>query len=125
MISSGLNDLMAAEHRAVVREGGCIYFRQGPRQVRLAQREIYYVESARDDLIVRLRYERYTIHCTMKHFVECLSAKDFVQVHRSFLVRLDRIASISAAGLTMDNMAQKIPIGELYHDGLMRRLVRF
>lgn len=50
---------------------------------------------------------------TLQKLLEALPDKDFVQVHRSFVVRRDRIFEQRRASLSLDN-GIKVPIGRSY-----------
>ncbi|KUO54248.1 MAG: hypothetical protein APF78_01590 [Sphingomonadales bacterium BRH_c3] len=50
---------------------------------------------------------------TLRKLLETLPEKDFVQVHRSFVVRRDRIFEQRRASVTLDN-GMEVPIGRSY-----------
>ena len=47
---------------------------------------------------------------------------DFIRVHRSFIVRLDKIVAIEQPNLILENDKKVIPIGGSYKDDLAKRL---
>jgi DNA-binding LytR/AlgR family response regulator len=59
------------------------------------------------------------IHSTLKTLEEKLPDA-FARVHRSFIVRIDRIKDIEDTTLVIDGKV--VPIGASYRDDLMRRL---
>jgi DNA-binding LytR/AlgR family response regulator len=51
-----------------------------------------------------------------------MGTADFIRVHRSFIVRLDKISSIEFPNLTLDNDKKIVPIGGSYRDDLNTRI---
>ena len=47
---------------------------------------------------------------------------DFIRVHRSFIIRIDKIATIDLPNLILENEKKVIPIGGSYKDDLVNRL---
>ena len=72
--------------------------------------------------MVRVLSRRYTIHSTMKDIETKLGTDQFIRVHRSFIVRLDKIASIDFPNLQLENDRKLIPIGGSYRDELTNRI---
>jgi two-component system response regulator LytT len=76
-------------------------------------------ETQHDFIFVK---SRYTIHSTMKDIETKLGNEQFIRVHRSFIVRLDKIASIDFPNLQLENDRKLIPIGGSYRDDLTNRI---
>ena len=64
--------------------------------------------------------QKYTILSTMKDIISKLSSEDFVRVHRSFIVRIDKIESIEDNYIVINN--KQINIGKAYKDDLTQKL---
>ena len=58
----------------------------------------------------------------MKDIEAKLPDAEFVRVHRSFIVRLDKITAIEGPNLILENDKKVIPIGGSYKDELGKRL---
>lgn len=99
-----------------------IFVKSNSRLVKLKTSDIYYVEALKDYVVINALTTRYTIHSTMKDIEKKLPAEDFVRVHRSFIVRLDKIAAIEQPNLILENDKKVIPIGGSYKDDLGQRL---
>ncbi|MFN2396888.1 MAG: response regulator, partial [Bacteroidales bacterium] len=56
--------------------------------------DIFYVEALKDYVVINTSDNSYTTHTTMKEMVRILPQKDFVRIHRSFIVNLNKIFSI-------------------------------
>ena len=62
--------------------------------------DILYVEGMKDYVMVFLASQKQPLvtHVTMKGMEEMLPAAQFMRIHRSFIVALDKVASVSATG---------------------------
>ena len=59
---------------------------------------------------------------SMKDIEKKLPASDFIRVHRSFIVRMDKIVAIEQPNLILEDDKKLIPIGGSYKDALTKRL---
>jgi DNA-binding LytR/AlgR family response regulator len=99
-----------------------IFVKSKSRQVKLNTSEIYFVEALKDYVVINLLGSRYTIHSTMKDIERKLNGGDFIRVHRSFIVRLDKIAAIEQSNLFLENEKKSVPIGGSYKIDLQKKL---
>ncbi len=99
-----------------------IFVKSNSRLVKLKTSDIYFVEALKDYVVINVLNTRYTIHSTMKDIEKKLPADDFIRVHRSFIVRLDKIAAIEQPNLILENDKKVIPIGGSYKDDLSKRI---
>jgi len=99
-----------------------IFVKSNSRLVRLKTADVYFVEALKDYVIINTLNSRYTIHSTMKDIEKKLSPDEFIRVHRSFIVRMDKIAAIEQPNLILENDKKVIPIGGSFKDELQRRI---
>lgn len=99
-----------------------IFVKSKSRLVKIRTADIYYVEALKDYVVINTLESRYTIHSTMKDIVSKLSGDQFIRVHRSFIVRVDKIAAIEYPNLYLEKDKKILPIGGSYRDELMNRL---
>jgi DNA-binding LytR/AlgR family response regulator len=99
-----------------------IFVKSNSKLVKLKTEDIYYIEALKDYVVIHTTDTRYTIHSTMKEIESKMGSADFIRVHRSFIVRLDKIASIEFPNLTLENDKKVIPIGGSYRDDLNSRI---
>ena len=99
-----------------------IFVKSNSRLVKLKTQDIYFVEALKDYVVINALNTRYTIHSTMKDIEKKLPAEDFLRVHRSFIVRLDKIAAIEQPNLVLENDKKVIPIGGSYKEELSNRI---
>jgi DNA-binding LytR/AlgR family response regulator len=83
-------------------------------------KEINWIEALADYVNIYTIHGRYTILSTMKMIEQKLPHRDFARVHRSYIVRLDKIKEIEDNAINInDNI---IPISRSYKENLMERL---
>lgn len=99
-----------------------IFVRSDYRLNKIRFEEIYYIEALKDYVIINTADNNYTTHTTMKDILAILPPKDFVRIHRSFIVRLDKIFSIKYPDLVIEDKKKVLPIGGLYKKELYARL---
>jgi DNA-binding LytR/AlgR family response regulator len=99
-----------------------IFVKQNSRLVKVKTSDIFYVEALKDYVVINTANARYTIHSTMKDIERKLPATDFIRVHRSFIVRIDKIIAIEQPNLILEDDKKQIPIGGSYKDALTNRL---
>lgn len=99
-----------------------IFVKSKSRLVKIKTNEIYYVEALKDYVVINTLDRRYTIHSTMKDIVTKLSIDQFIRVHRSFIVRIDKIAAIEYPNLHLEKDKKTVPIGGSFKDQLMNKL---
>jgi two-component system response regulator LytT len=99
-----------------------IFVKSNSRLVKVKMSEIFFVEALKDYVVINTLNARFTIHSTMKDIEKKLPTEEFTRVHRSFIVRLDKIAAIEQPNLILENDKKVIPIGGSYKDELNLRL---
>lgn len=107
------------------KEGGgrdIMFVKSNSRLVKLKTSDIYFIEALKDYVVINTLNTRYTVHSTMKDIESKLPEVDFIRVHRSFIVRLDKIVAIEQPNLILENDKKVIPIGGSYKDDLAKRL---
>ncbi|HHZ65807.1 MAG TPA: response regulator transcription factor [Flavobacteriales bacterium] len=101
---------------------GSIFVKSKYQLVKVKTQEIYFIEALKDYVRINTIDHRYIIHSTMKSIKEKLPAADFARVHRSFIVRLDKISAIEFPNIIIEHDMKHIPIGSSYKNELMNKL---
>ncbi len=99
-----------------------LFVKSNSRLVKLRTSDIYFIEALKDYVVINTLNTRYTIHSTMKDIEAKLPESEFMRVHRSFIVRIDKIVAIEQPNLILENDKKIIPIGGSYKDDLAKRL---
>ena len=101
---------------------GFIFVKSNSKLVKLKNNEIYYIEALKDYVVIHTKETRYTIHSTMKDIDAKMGNEEFIRVHRSYIIRLDKLATIEYPNLTLENIDKVIPIGGSYRDDLNKKI---
>ena len=99
-----------------------LFVKANSRLVKLYLKDIFYVEALKDYVVINTQYARYTVHSTMKDIEKKLGMIDFIRVHRSFIVRIEKIQSIENQSVVLENEKKTIPVGGSYRDELLTKL---
>jgi DNA-binding LytR/AlgR family response regulator len=90
------------------------------RYAKIKMEDIYLVEALSDYIHFHTKKKRYIIHGTLYSTLKKLPKTDFMQAHRSYIVRLENISLIENNMLLIEN--RRIPLGKKYKRELMARL---
>ncbi|WP_273565846.1 LytR/AlgR family response regulator transcription factor [Maribacter halichondriae] len=83
-------------------------------------KEIIYIESLKNYLAIHLRHKQIITYSTLKHLYEYLPTKDFIQIHRSYLVALQHIEKTDSLAVFVNNT--DLPIGETYKSAFFKAI---
>ena len=101
---------------------GVIFVKSNSRLVKVKTSAILFVEALKDYVVINIADAKYTIHSTMKDIEKKLPQKEFQRVHRSFIVRIDKILAIEQPNIVIEGGKKLIPIGGSYKDELIKRI---
>jgi DNA-binding LytR/AlgR family response regulator len=99
-----------------------LFVKANSRLVKVYLKDIFYVEALKDYVIINTQYARYTVHSTMKDIEKKLGLTEFIRVHRSYIVRIDKIQSIENQTVVLEGEKKVIPVGGSYRDELLSKL---
>lgn len=97
-----------------------LFIKTDSRLVQVFKDHILYIEALGNYVTVFTENGKYIVLSTMKDLESKLNAPDFARVHRSYIVRLDKIGSIEDNFINVGGKA--IPIGKNYKDELMKTI---
>lgn len=87
--------------------------------IKITIADILYIEGLDDYLKIHLMNQKAVVaRMTMKTMLEKLPAADFIRVHRSFIIPLNRIEQIRNKVITV--ASQEIPIGGSYEENVLK-----
>jgi two-component system, LytTR family, response regulator LytT len=89
--------------------------------VKVIMKDILYVEALKDYVTLHTISGKYIIRSTMKSIQEKLPSEYFVRVHRSFIVRIDKIISIDHTKVILE-YNKDVPVGGLYKEEFLKRI---
>jgi len=94
-----------------------IFLRINRKQVKIQLSEVVYVESVKDYVRIHMIDEMHMFKHSLSGFYELLDSR-FLQVHRSFIVNMDRVTAYTRNDLEIDK--KEIAIGEYYRNNVNR-----
>lgn len=87
---------------------------------RIELNDILYIEGLKDYISIYTKAERIITLQNMKKMEETLPYTQFIRVHKSYIIALDKIESIERSRITI--CGKLIPIGDTYRDEFFRKI---
>lgn len=84
--------------------------------------DIYYIEAKKDYVNIHTSDNVYMVHSTMRDIMRALPFNQFIRIHRSYIVNIDKIFSIKYPDLLVENKMKMLPVGGLYRKELFDKL---
>jgi len=103
-----------------VDEDKFIYIRANKKVNKVFLHEIKYAESIKDYITIHTTTGKITTKYTLTAFEEMLPGKDFLRIHRSYIVAIRHITGFTAN--TIDVSGIDLPIGRNYRSQVFREL---
>lgn len=86
--------------------------------IKISLKDVLYIRSMAEYVKICLHNEEVIItHDSLKHMEELLGNRNFIRVHKSYLVPLTSILSLGTQGITLVNKTE-IPVGNLYKEAV-------
>jgi DNA-binding LytR/AlgR family response regulator len=82
--------------------------------------EIWYVESLQNYVCIHTQKQQIITHSSLKNVIESLPEKDFIQIHKSFVIALKQIESTDSFSVFING--KKLPIGATFKDAFFNRI---
>ena len=89
-----------------------IFLKVDKKLVKIKFEDILYIESLKDYIKVFTTIENYLVHKPLTSITEELPESNFIRIHRSFTIAIDKVKSIE--GNLVEIGATRIPIGRKY-----------
>ena len=90
--------------------------------VRIAFREISYIEGLKDYVKIHLHQQPKPVitRMSMKSITDKLPVKQFMRVHKSYIISMDKISSVRKNRIYIEHFV--IPVSDSYRDEFFRRI---
>nr|ACN58858.1 two-component system response regulator protein [uncultured bacterium BLR12] len=105
-----------------IEQAGHIFIKSNNKFFKVNFSEIIYIEGMKDYLKIYTAEYRLVTHQTMSEMEKILPSKQFMRVHKSYIVALAYVRSVS--GNSIETQKGTIPIGNVYKDNMMNFVVR-
>ncbi len=89
-----------------------IFLKVDKKLVKILLKDILYIESLKDYIKVITSHGNYLVHKSLTGITEELPNSNFIRVHRSYTIAIDKIKSIEGNLVEIDS--KRIPIGRNY-----------
>lgn len=83
--------------------------------------EILVIESLKDYLKINTTSGKYIIHSTLSDFTNLLPDRDFIRIHRSYTVAIDKIDAVEGNSIEIEGL--RYVIGRSYIDEVKQRIL--
>jgi len=95
-----------------LKEAPHIFLKVDKKLVKIKLNDILYIESLKDYIKVITTVGNYLVHKSMSSISEELPSANFIRIHRSFTIAINKINSVE--GNTVEIANKRIPIGRNY-----------
>lgn len=102
--------------------GDYFFIKSGNKFFRVKYDEIIFIEAMKDYLKIHTAEYKLVTHQTMNEMEEILPSKKFMRVHRSYIIAIACIRSVS--GNSIDTSISTIPIGVNYKEKVMQMIIK-
>ncbi len=82
---------------------GSIFLNVGKRIQRISLKSIEYIKGYGDYMKVKCKERSHTVHITMKNLEKILPSSDFYRIHKSYIIRLDKIEGVTTSHVHIDD----------------------
>lgn len=89
---------------------------------KIAFDDLIYVEALTNYVILHTIHEKFITYLTIKGLMESLPANQFVQVHKSFIINIDKAKTIDGNVIHLGNAS--ITIGQSFRDEVMKKILK-
>ncbi len=84
--------------------------------------DVLYIEGLREYVTIHCKAEKIVTLESLRNLEDTLPPSLFMRVHKSYIVRIDKIKALYGAQLKIDGVEPYIPIGKSYKDVVQERL---
>ena len=109
-------------HGPTSSRGESIFVRSESRIARIRLDELLFVEAQKDYVVFHTAHQQFRVLNSMKRIERQLCKTHFFRIHRSYIVRLDKIHTIQSDEVQLDDYQIAVPIGPSFKTKLMKQL---
>jgi DNA-binding LytR/AlgR family response regulator len=99
-----------------------MFVKSNKKMVKLFFDDILYIESIRDYIKIKTDKIEVVSAQSISSFYDSLPKENFLRIHKSFIINIDRINSYSNACVEINN--KELPLGRLYKNEALKVLMR-
>lgn len=99
-----------------------VYFKVDKKMVKTRMTDVLYIESVKDYVKVRTSDKEIITQQKISYLEESLPREQFLRIHRSFIVNIEKIDAYSASDVEIGK--HSVPIGRNYKNDVMKALAK-
>lgn len=96
------------------------FIKAGSEYIKIYPQAVFMIEAMGDYIIVHSIHKKYKVHSTMRNIINNLPVNEYIRIHNSYIVRIDKITAIKTGTCTVNKKI--IPIGRSYHENLLNKI---
>lgn len=104
--------LLKLQHELEPDAGAALLIKTGNKRILIRRHSITHVQAMKDYVILYCDNDKYVIRSTMKEIEELLGSRDFIRVHKSFVVARDKISAYASNRIEFNGF--EVPVGRKY-----------
>jgi DNA-binding LytR/AlgR family response regulator len=112
--------IISEKHKIDHSDNETLFIKKGNLIIRVNKSDVLWIEGLGDYVTLNTEKEKFVVHSTMHAIEQKFSSKEFMRVHRSFIIRIDKINNIEDNCISYFD--KFIPIGKTYKESVYKRL---
>ncbi|MFY0630488.1 MAG: response regulator transcription factor [Flavobacteriaceae bacterium] len=104
-----------------VKNDSFMFMKVGKKLVKIQFEDILYIESLKDYIKIFTKGGNHLVHKSLTSVTEELPKDNFIRIHRSFTIAIDKVASVE--GNLIEIGSARIPIGRKYTSHVKRMIL--
>lgn len=118
--SAKIKDYFEKKTTNLENKNGAIFIKHDGLWQKISVHEIGYIKADNNNIIVVTDYDKHRTNIKLKDIIDKLPEGEFMQVHRSYIVQLNKINKVDGEIIEINN--KTIPVSKPYVDALYKRL---
>ena len=106
--------------KSIVQEDDFIFIKADGKMIKINIKDILFIEGLKDYISIQTTKEKLITLQNLKNFEQHLSTQQFMRVHKSYIVALNRIETIERNRIFIG--MHIIPIGDTYREVFLKRI---
>lgn len=116
--------LQTAQDKLYADDGKYLVFRFQNESYNIKYSDILYIEGMRDKMWIHCKDETFRWRGALKKLLEQLAGHGFFQVHRSYIINMDKIQRYSSKAVQLEN-GEEVPISRYKLDAFKEEYIKY
>jgi DNA-binding LytR/AlgR family response regulator len=119
---SKARDFYLLRHQSVKNDQSYFFIKCDGKYERIRFDEILYIEALQNYIVLHTPLRKYITYLTLSAMEEQLPIPNFMKVHKSFIIALDKVKSVDGNEMVLPNNG-RVPISRALKDEVMNRIL--